>query len=153
MTPYENAVARLASELGIGISTGDDHVCEIAVDGRVVMLRPLDETETSFTIFAPVATAPEGAAFPAETLGKALAMDLFGADTLGGHIGLFADSLILSAPAIDAEGLDAETFAERLLVFSRLAGDIEQKLASPADGPEEVDETPEPTRENGFIAV
>ena len=153
MTPYENAVARLADGLGMEIAVADDHVCEIAVEGRAVMLRPLDEEETTLTMFAPVATAPEGAALPAEALEKALAMDLFGSETLGGHIGLFVDALILSSPAIVAEGLDAETFAEKLLVFSRLAGETEQKLASPVDGGEDAGEATAPITGSGFIAV
>ena len=155
MTPYETATAALAEALETKLEIGSDRLCDIEVDGRLVVLRPLGDTESAITMFALVATVPEDGELAEKIKTRALSMNLFGADTLGGHLGLFVGSLILSAPPMDATGLTAESFAESLLAFSRFAGEVEKKLVEPAA--EASDGGPEPalapSAENGFIAV
>ena len=102
-------------------------------------------------MFTPVAGAPDDGRLPAEVKDKALSMDLFGRETLGGHLGLFGEAILLSAPPVEATGLAAEAFAESLLAFSRFAGEVEQKLSEatvPSAEPE-----PAGVPENGFIKV
>ena len=68
-----------------------------------------------------------------ETLEKALALNLFGAETLGLHLGLFARSLILSG-TVPADGLDAEGLAEKLLFLSKCIAQLSEKLQSDDSG-------------------
>ncbi len=129
MTPYETAVAGLAAALETELPLASDRLCDVEVDDRLIVLRPMGELEDALTMFTPVAKAPDDGAFSDAIKTRALSMNLFGADTLGGHLGLFAGSLILSAPPMDATALGAEAFAEHLLAFSRFAGEVEKKLA------------------------
>ena len=151
MTPYETAVAALSEALGTKLEIASDRLCDVDVDNRLVILRPMGEAEASVTMFTPVAGAPDDGRLPAEVKDKALSMDLFGRETLGGHLGLFGESILLSAPPVEATGLAAEAFAEILLAFSRFAGEVEQKLSEatvPSAEPE-----PAGVPENGFIKV
>ena len=151
MTPYETAVAALSEALEMKLEIASDRLCDIDVDGRLVILRPMGEAEASVTMFTLVAGAPDDGKLPAGVKDKALSMDLFGKETLGGHLGLFGESILLSAPPVEAEGLTAEAFAERLLAFSRFAGEVEQKL-SEANVPSAETECAE-APENDFIKV
>ena len=126
-TQYEQAVAALAETAGVEIKIGEDRVATMVVEERVVQLRPSDEVESGLTAFTIVAST-EGDSFERSTLEAALMMNLFGAETGKGHLGLFGDSLFLSKDiAIDG-------VAERLLAFSRLSADIEKQLDSGSDG-------------------
>ena len=154
MTPYETAISGLAAALGTELDISSDRLCDVEVDGRLILLRPMGETESSITMFALVATVPEHGEQAAEIKTRALSMNLFGADTLGGHLGLFVGSLVLSAPPIEAVDLDAESFAESLLAFSRFAGEVEKRLMEPvASGAEPEKGVAVPSAEDGFIAV
>ena len=156
MTPYETAITALAEALETKLEIGSDRLCDIEVDGRLVVLRPIGDTESAITMFALVATVPEVGELAEKIKTRALSLNLFGADTLGGHLGLFVGSLILSAPPIEATGLTSESFAESLLAFSRFAGEVEQKLVgSAAEAPVAGPGTAAiaPSAENGFIAV
>jgi len=102
MTPYEIAISALADALETKLEVASDRLCDIEVDGRLVVLRPIGETETSIMMFAPVAGAPDDGKLPAEVKDRALSMSLFGKETLGGHLGLFGESMILSAPPTEA---------------------------------------------------
>ena len=121
MTPYETAIAALSEALEMKLEIASDRLCDVEVDGRLVILRPMGEAEESLMTFALVADAPTDGKLPAEVKDRALSMNLFGAETLGGHLGLFGESIVLSAPTIEATGLTAESLAENLLAFSRFA--------------------------------
>ena len=151
MTPYETAVAALSEALETKLEIASDRLCDIDVDGRLVILRPMGEAEASVPLFTIVAGAPDDGKLPAEVKDKALSMDLFGKETLGGHLGLFGESILLSAPPVEATGLAAEAFAESLLAFSRFAGEVEQKL-SKANVPSAETESAEPSVSD-FIKV
>lgn len=125
-TQYEQAVAALAEAAGVEIEIGNDRVATMMVEERVVQFKPLDEAESGLTAFTIVASA-DGDSFAPATLEAALAMNLFGAGTDKGHIGLFGDSLFLSKD-IALEGISPEQLAESLLAFSRLADDIARQL-------------------------
>ena len=129
MTAYETAIAALADALGTRLEIAPDRLCDIAVDGRLVVLRPIGEAETSIMMFTPVGSEPIDGRLPAAVKDMALSMNLFGKDTLGGHLGAFGESVILSSQPVEADGLDAKSFAEKLLVFSRFAGEVEKSLA------------------------
>ena len=131
-TQYEQAVAALAETAGVEIKIGDDRVTTMVVEERVVQLRPSDEVESGITAFTIVAST-EGDSFERSTLEAALMMNLFGAETGKGHLGLFGDSLFLSKD-IAIDGVSSEELAERLLAFSRLSADIEKQLDSGSDG-------------------
>ncbi len=151
MTAYEIAIAALADALETKLEVASDRLCDIEVDGRLVVLRPIGETETSIMMFAPVAGASDDGKLPAEVKDRALSMSLFGKETLGGHLGLFGESMILSAPPMEAAGLSAESFAETLLAFSRLSGEVEKKLADPGSAVADEGVSAAPAPGSGFI--
>ena len=154
MTPYETAIAALADALETKLEIASDRLCDVEVDGRLIVLRPIGEAEASIMMFALVAGAPEDGELSAEVKDCALSMNLFGTNTLGGHLGLFGQSLVLSAPPVEATGLTAEAFAENMLAFSRFAGEMEQKLAA-ANGSsdEETEAVPDAVPKGDFIKV
>lgn len=152
MTPYETAISGLAAALETELPLASDRLCDIEVDGRLVFLRPMGEAEDALTMFTPVAKVPDDAERADEIKTRALSMNLFGSGTLGGHLGLFAGSVILSAPQLEATGLGAESFAEQLLVFSRFAGEVEKKFAE-QPVPTSDEAAPAPSIESGFISV
>lgn len=154
MTPYETAINALAEALETKLEIASDRLCDVEVDGRLVVLRPVGEAEASIMMFALVAGAPEDGELSAEVKDCALSMNLFGTNTLGGHLGLFGQSLVLSAPPMEATGLTAEAFAENMLAFSRFAGEMEQKFAA-ANGSsdEETEAVPDAVPEGDFIKV
>jgi len=131
-TQYEQAVAALAETAGVEIKIGDDRVATMVVEERVVQLRPSDEAESGMTAFSLVASA-DGGSFGRTTLEAALMMNLFGAETGKGNLGLFGDSLFLSKDIV-LDGVSSEVLAERLLAFSRLADDIEKQLGGGESG-------------------
>ena len=153
MTPYETAIAALADALETKLEIASDRLCDVEVDGRLIVLRPIGEAEASIMMFALVAGAPEDGELSAEVKDRALSMNLFGTNTLGGHLGLFGQSLILSAPPIEATGLSAEAFAENMLAFSRFAGEVEQKLAGAEASSDETEDAPDTAPEGDFIKV
>lgn len=105
-------------------------------------------------MFSIAAAAPDGGKLSAEVKDRALSMDLFGTDTLGGHLGLFGESIILSAPPIEAAEQSAQSLAESMLAFSRFTGKVEKKLAGGAEDEEETpEEEPGQTSESDFIKV
>ena len=69
---------------------------------------------------------------PRGVLVKALELNLFGSETLGMHLGLFGNALVLSG-TLPMEGLTAEDFAERLLFLSRHIGKLAEKLEIESD--------------------
>lgn len=133
-TQYEQAVTTLAETAGVEFEIGDDRVATMVVEERVVQLRPSDEAESGMTAFTIVASADDGS-FETTTLEAALMMNLFGAETGKGHLGLFGDSLFLSKD-VALDGVRTEELAERLLVFSRLADDIEKQFGGVDGGGE-----------------
>ena len=154
MTPYEIAIAALADALETKLEIASDRLCDVEVDGRLIVLRPIGEAEESIMMFALVVGAPEDGELSAEVKDRALSMNLFGTQTLGGHLGLFGKSIILSAPAIEATGLTAEAFAENMLAFSRFAGEMEQKFADTEEASSNETETvPDAMPEGDFIKV
>jgi len=130
MSTYERLIAELGDGLGIPLAPDGEGLVEVAAEGRAILIRADRTGESELTAFTTVATASEGG-FPADTLRRALEMNLFGHEVAGHHLGLFADTLLLSA-AVPLQGLTADSLAERLLVLSRLAG----KLAGDLDGGE-----------------
>ena len=151
MTPYETAIAALSDALKMKLEIASDRLCDVEVDGRLVILRPMGEAEESLMTFALVADAPTDGKLPAEVKDRALSMNLFGTETLGGHLGLFGESIVLSAPTIEATGLTAESLAENLLAFSRFAGEIAQKLGEGGTPDEETEADSAPA--DDFIKV
>ena len=153
MTPYETAISVLAEALGTKLEIASDRLCDVEVDGRLIVLRPVGEAEASIMMFALVASASDDGKLSAAVKDLALSMNLFGTNTLGGHLGLFGKSIILSAPPLEASGLAAEAFAENMLAFSRFAGEVEQKLAGAEASSDETEDAPDTAPEGDFIKV
>ena len=151
MTPYETAINALAEALETKLEVASDRLCDVEVDGRLIVLRPIGEAEASIMMFALVAGASDDGTLSAEVKDRALSMNLFGTETLGGHLGLFRESIVLSAPTIEATGLTAESLAENLLAFSRFAGEIAQKLVEDGTPAEETEAASAPG--DDFIKV
>ena len=150
-TAYETAIAALADALETKLEIASDRLCDVAVDGRLIVLRPIGESETSIMMFTPVGSEPVDGKLPAAVKDMALSMNLFGKDTLGGHLGVFGESVILSSQPVEADGLDAQSFAERLLVFSRFAGEVEKSLADAGTAEDDVAKEPQLDAEIDFI--
>ena len=146
----EELLVRELSELtGAEMELSPDKTCDLAVGDHIVVLRyrPEDGDWLYFGIIA----EPEGGP-SREMLAKALELNLFGAETLGLHLGLFGDALILSGTAA-MEGLTAESFAEKLLFLSRQMDKLEEKLsAGEAESAPGAGEVPSPW-ESGFMQV
>lgn len=152
MTTYERILSELGDGLGIALSPDPDGIAEVAAEGRSVLLRADETGERELQAFTIVATAPKGG-FPDKTLRAALEMNLFGREVAGHHLGLFANSLLLSA-TLPLVGLGAEELAERILVLVRLAGDLAGRLSDAADDVSSAaDVAIGGMRGDGFLAV
>ena len=128
MTTFERILSELGDGLGVPLSPGAGGIAELFAEGRCVLLRADETGEREVLLSVAAATAPAGG-FSAATLRTALELDLFGRDVAGHHLGLFADTLFLSA-TLPLEGLSAETLAERVLALARLAGGVSGRLAA-----------------------
>ena len=130
MTTYERLVSELGDGLGTALAPDGSGLTEVFAEDRAVLLRADETGEDELTVFATVATA-SGDGFSPDTLKRALAMNLFGREVAGHHLGLFADTLILSA-ALPIPDLSAEGLAERIVMVARLANKLADALAGPA---------------------
>lgn len=151
MGKEEQLIRDLSEITGADIALTHDQTCEVAVDDRIVMLRYRDVPDDDWLYFSIV--SQQDGEVPRGVLAKALSLDLFGAETLGLHLGLFGNALILSG-TLDAAGLTAETLAERIVFLARHAASLEEKLGE--QEPEESLPLPDPLLAafgNGFIAA
>ena len=131
-TIYEQSLQRLSEASGSNIEIGEDRVANVVVEDRVITLKPSDEAESALTAFTIVARCDDSGRFPVGTLETALSMNLFGARTMGGHIGLFGGALFLSR-TIAVEGLSPEALAEEFVALVRLAEETERELGGAED--------------------
>ena len=129
MEKDELLVRELSELIGVELAYSDDKTCDLAVDGRIVVLRYRPEDDD--WLYFGVVSEPEDDQ-PRETLTKALELNLFGSETLGMHLGLFGNALVLSG-TLPMEGLTAEDFAESLLFLSRHIGKLAEKLEIESD--------------------
>ena len=129
MEKDELLVRELSELIGVELAYSDDKTCDLAVDGRIVVLRYRPEDDD--WLYFGVVSEPEDDQ-PRGVLVKALELNLFGSETLGMHLGLFGNALVLSG-TLPMEGLTAEDFAERLLFLSRNIGKLAEKLEIESD--------------------
>lgn len=116
MTTYETLLKEIGTGLGTEPNPGSDGIAELLCEGRVVLFRPFMDGE-GVTFFSVVGEAGDG------DLEAALSMNLFGRDTLGGHLGLFGKTLIFSQNILPG-ALKLATLSECLVAFARLANEI-----------------------------
>lgn len=133
MTTCEKLLSELGEELGLELKPGPDGITEIAVEGRLALIKP-DAAGESATFYTVVAMA-DGAPDP-ETMKSALSINLFGRQTQGGHVGIYLDAYIYSRVEPVA-GLSAEALADRLVAFARAANEIAEKLKPGKPRPQE----------------
>ena len=148
MTTYERLISELGDGLGIALSPDSAGLTEVFVEDRAVLVRADETGERELTIFTVLATAPEEG-FSSAALQRALEMNLFGREVVGHHLGLFADSLILSS-ALPLEDLSAEALADRLVALVRLAGTLSESLSSHVPSPADAADAP---LSSSFLAV
>lgn len=119
-------VSELSGLTGVELELSSDGICELAVEDRIVVLRyrPDDDDWLYFGVVAEPEDGPGK-----QMMEKALRLNLFGAETLGFHLGLFGKALILSGSAA-MDGLTAETLAERLLLLARHIAKLAETLES-----------------------
>jgi hypothetical protein len=122
-------IKELAELTSTEINFTADNICEIVVEDRLILLRYRPE-DNDWLYFGVVLESEE---LSRETLEKALALNLFGAETLGLHLGLFVQSLILSG-TVPMDGLNAEGLAEKLLFLSKCIAKLSEKLQSDDSG-------------------
>ena len=125
MEKDELLIRELSELIGVDLGYSDDKTCDLAVDGRIVVLRYRPEDDD--WLYFGVVSEPEGEQ-PREALVKALEMNLFGSETKGLHLGLFGGSAIVLSGTLPMDGLTAESFAERILFLSRHIGKIAEEL-------------------------
>ena len=132
MTTYERLISELSSDLGVDLAPDRAGVTMVSAEDRIVLIRADETNEQELTIFTTIAKAPEGG-FPSDTLARALEMNLFGQEVVGHHLGLFVNSLVLSA-SLPLPGLTPESLAERLVMLARVAKELSNTLkAAPAE--------------------
>lgn len=150
MEKDELLIKELSELIGVELVYSGDRMCDIAVDGRIVVLRYRPEDDD--WLYFGVVSESEGDQ-PREVLLKALELNLFGSETLGMHLGLFGNALVLSG-TLPMEGLTAENFAERLLILSRHIGSLAEKLEteSGSDNMQLSEDSPSPWGA-GFMQV
>ncbi|MBR3820688.1 MAG: type III secretion system chaperone [Kiritimatiellae bacterium] len=150
MEKDELLVRELSELIGVELSYSDDRTCDLAVDGRIVALRYRPDDD-DWLYFGVVSETEDDQS--REVLAKALKLNLFGSETLGMHLGLFGNALVLSG-SVPMDGLTAENFAERLLFLSRHIGKLAEKLevGSGSDDMRSSEEIPSPWGA-GFMQV
>lgn len=137
-------LAALAKVVGVESTLDADGMFDLDVDGRLVTVR-LEPPGDAWTYSTFVLTGAEAEPLPEALLRKALALNLMGAATNGHHLGLFGESLVLSG-RVPGDGLDAEVFAEKLLLLVRTAARLSADLAAPAP-------SSAPLTGEGFLSV
>ena len=140
MTTYERLVSELGDGLGTALAPDGSGLTEVFAEDRAVLLRADETGEDELTVFATVATASDDG-FSPDKLKRALAMNLFGREVAGHHLGLFADTLILSA----------ESLAERIVMLARLANTLAGALEESA--PAALDDGESSRLGGDFVAV
>ena len=150
MEKDELLVRELSELIGVELSYSDDRTCDLAVDGRIVVLRYRPDDD-DWLYFGVVSESEDDQ--PRGLLAKALELNLFGSETLGMHLGLFGNALVLSG-SVPMDGLTAENFAERLLFLSRHIGKLAEKLEveSGSDDMQQTEDMPSPWGA-GFMQV
>ena len=148
MTTYERIISELGDGLGMALAPDSSGLTELFAENRAVLVRADETGENELTVFTTVATAPEDG-FPADTLKRALAMNLFGREVAGHHLGFFADTLILSA-SLPLADLTAEALGDRLVMLARVADKLAGQLEAGSDNVPEEDNS---SLGNGFMAV
>lgn len=124
-------IQELAALTGADVALSPEGVAELVADGNALTLRWREEDQDWLCY----GVALDGGCDPLarEVLARALEFNLFGADALGLHVGLFANAIVLSATC-PAAGLTAEAFVERLLFLSAQIDALGKWLAVGADG-------------------
>lgn len=136
-------IQELAALTGADMTLSPEGVAELVADGNALTLRwrEGDRDWLCYGIALDGGDEPLGR----EVLARALAFNLFGADSLGLHVGLFANAIVLSMTCPSA-GLTAEAFAERLLFLSaqidalarRLVVGVDEGAPAAAPAPEDI---------------
>ena len=150
MEKDELLISELSDLIGVDLEYSDDKTCDLAADGRIVVLRYRPEDE-DWLYFGVVCETDDE--LPRETLMKALEMNLFGAETKGLYLGLFSNALVLSG-SVSMDGLTAEIFADRILFLSRQIGKLVEKLEGEnvTDGVKAIEDISFPLG-SGFLQV
>ena len=131
MTPFESLISAFAKETGLPLEVDARESCSLETDGLVVTLQYRRE-RGDVAIFAPV-SEPD-ADLPPETFRTALTLACNGKGTRGNFLGLFDDTLLLSA-FVPFEGLTAAALGDRVLAFADAALAVRTALAAPTAEP------------------
>lgn len=123
-------IQELAALTGADMVLSPEGVAELVADGNALTLRWREEDQD--WLCYGVALDGGDAPLRRETLARALAFNLFGADALGLHVGLFANAIVLSTTC-PAAGLTAEAFAGKLLFLSAQIDALGKRLAVGTD--------------------
>ncbi len=123
-------VQELAALTGADVALSPEGVAELVADGNALTLRWREEDQDWLCY----GVALDGGDDPLarEVLARALEFNLFGADALGLHVGLFANAIVLSTTC-PAAGLTAEAFAGKLLFLSAQIDALGKRLTVGAD--------------------
>ena len=128
MTPFESLIAEFAKNTGLPLEADAQESCSLETENLVITLQYRRE-RGDVVLFAPV--SEPGEELPPETLRAALELACNGKGTRGNFLGLFDDTLLLSA-FVPFEGLTAATLGDRVLAFADAALAVRVALAAPA---------------------
>ena len=134
MSAFNKLMEEFAAATGVDAVVDNEGSCTLEADGLLFTLQYLEETD-EVVLFAPVwQPEAEGMPPPSATMRTALELGYDGKETGGAHIGLFADSLVLSIH-LPMAGLDGEKLGVRITAFFDVATGIAAALAqASADG-------------------
>jgi hypothetical protein len=128
MTPFESLIAEFARKTGLPLEVDGRESCSLETEDLVVTLQYRRDRD-DVALFAPVAESGEELA--PETLRAALRLACNGKGTRGNYLGLFEDTLLLSA-FVPFEGLTAAALGDRVLAFADAALAVRDALAASA---------------------
>ena len=128
MTPFESLIAEFARKTGLPLEVDGRESCSLETEDLVVTLQYRRERD-DVALFAPVTES--GGELASETLRTALRLACNGKGTRGNYLGLFEDTLLLSA-FVPFEGLTAAALGDRVLAFADAALAVRDALAASA---------------------
>lgn len=134
MTPFAHLISEFAAATGLELAADEHESCTLVSDRLALTIQHRRETD-EVLLFAPVAEADGGGAFPTAVLRRALELAFDGRGTVGAFLGLAGEELAMSV-SLPFGGLDAATLAVRVMAFADAAGGVAAELEAAAGAPE-----------------
>jgi len=152
MAFFDTLISEVASATGLPLTVHGD-CCDLSTEKFPLTVK-YRESHDDLLLLAAIRS--EGVPLLAATMRRALELAFNGERTRGCHLGLCNGALVLSH-SLPAEGVNAESFAARLLAFTEVAQDIAAELdaaeALPEEGDDFFDEPSHASQNEFFLQV